>query len=247
MKNELLSARMTRQGASAAGLARDVRVSPKAVDNWVNKGVTPRRETQIAVAKKLQCEIRDLWPNQVQAATPAMMEIANVWSHRSDSPKDFWWQFFESATEYIDLLGYAIQFLHEEHKDFVDLLKDKAAAGCSIRIILADPRSQMANDRDVEEGLNGGLIARIGTSLTYLRPLIGTPNVELRLQTIPMYNSIFRFDDNMLVTPHLHTKPGRLAPLFHFRRKVDDGIFDTYAGSFDEVFSDSKPAKVAYA
>lgn len=237
---------MAEKGLSAAELARLVSTDPKSADNWINRGTVPRRETQREIAKRLGCEIRDLWPEQVPLSGTALPELVNLWSHRSDSPKDFWWRLFTTASSRIDLLGYAMQFLHEEHKDFVDLLLDKAQNGCLIRIVVADPNAQVVLNRDKEEELSGGLISRIRTSLTYLRPLMDVLNCELRLQAIPMYNSIFRFDDDMLVTPHLYERPGRLAPLLHIQRKMPRGIFDTYASSFEDVFQDALVAKVGY-
>lgn len=244
--NNYLKTKLDEKSLSGAELSRKLQVDVKTVDGWINRGVLPRTEMRRNVAHQLGCDVGDLWPDQVPKASLQLTEVINVWGHRSDSPKDFWWQFFEGATTNIDILGYAVQFLHEEHANFADLLKMKAESGCQIRIIVADPTCDMAIQRDREEELRGGLIARIRSSLIYFEPIIAVPNIELRLQEFPMYNSIFRFDDDMLVTPHLYHRPGRLAPLFHFHRKVHNGPFMTYATSFDEVFGASRTAKVSY-
>jgi hypothetical protein len=52
-----------------------------------------------------------------------------------------------------------------------------------------------------------------------------------------MYNSVFRFDDHMVVTPHLFRRGGYESPTLHLRRLGDRGIFDTFAQHFDEVWS----------
>ncbi len=246
LKSIALADAMKRAGVSAAQLAERVQVDPKTVNNWINHGSIPRRETQMKVANILNCQIHDLWPDQAPPESYALSEMVNAWGHRSESPKDFWWQFFEEAEYQIDLLGYAMQFLHEDHKDFVALLKDKAKGGCQVRIIMADPQSSAANERDHEEDLRGGLIARIGTSLTYFRPVIGTANIEIRLQSYPMYNSIFRFDGEMLITPHLCHDPGRLAPLFHVRQRSEEGIFQRYLESFNYVFETSRATRPSF-
>jgi hypothetical protein len=59
---------------------------------------------------------------------------------------------------------------------------------------------------------------RIRTALQYLGPLHGCEGIEIRLHVAPMYNSIFRFDDDMFVTPHLYGTPGYSVPLLHVRR-----------------------------
>lgn len=56
-----------------------------------------------------------------------------------------------------------------------------------------------------------------------------------------MYNSIVRFDDEMLVTPHLFTRPGKLAPLLHLRRRKDGGIFDNFAAHFGDIWETAAP------
>ena len=109
-----------------------------------------------------------------------------------------------------------------------------------MRIVLADPDARTTKDRDKEENLNGGLVYRIRTSLKYLEPLKDS-RAELRLQSIPMYNSIFRFDHDMLFTPHLFARPGKEVPLYHFRRVGDGGTFDQYLAHFEGVWEHSRP------
>jgi DNA-binding XRE family transcriptional regulator len=246
MKNTALKDAMEQAGVSAAQLAKQVDVNSKTVNNWTNHGATPRRETQLKVANKLGCSIHDLWPDQAPPESYALSEIVNAWGHRCESPKDFWWGLFEDAKIHVDLLGYAMQFLHEDHKDFVTLLKDKANDGCQVRIIMADPQSSAANERDHEEDSRGGLVARIQRSLKLFEPVIGTANIDIRLQSYPMYNSIFRFDAEMLVTPHLCHDPGWLAPLFHVRQGSEEGIFQRYLESFEYVFDTSRAIRLSF-
>lgn len=51
-----------------------------------------------------------------------------------------------------------------------------------------------------------------------------------------MYNSVFRFDEDMLVTPHMYGTPGYRAPLLHVRRLTSGGIFDAFASHFERVW-----------
>ncbi|WP_211264383.1 hypothetical protein [Streptosporangium amethystogenes] len=40
--------------------------------------------------------------------------------------------------------------------------------------------------------------------------------------------SVFRFDSEMLVTPHLAKLVGHDSPMMHLRRYQDDGLFDRF-------------------
>jgi hypothetical protein len=152
-----------------------------------------------------------------------------------------WWQLFCDAKAHVDLLGYALLHLPENHSRLVDLLRGKAAAGCAIRIAVADPDSANVARRDEEERLGGTLSARIRTSLHYLDPLCDCDGAELRYHDTPMYNSVFRFDDDMLVTPHVYGRPGRLAPLLHLHCRQEDGIFANYLTHVEDVWAAAVP------
>jgi hypothetical protein len=69
--------------------------------------------------------------------------------------------------------------------------------------------------------------------------LLDEDGFELRYQDIPLYNSVFRFDDEMLVTPHLMATPGSQAPMLHLRRLSSDGVFSRFAGHFETVWAAS--------
>jgi hypothetical protein len=95
--------------------------------------------------------------------------------------------------------------------------------------------------RDEEEHEEITLVARIRTTLRALEPLRGCGSLELRYQDVPLYNSVFRFDDEMFVTPHLYGTPGHSAPLMHLRRLGPGGLFARFAGHFDKVWEHSVP------
>ncbi len=85
------------------------------------------------------------------------------------------------------------------------------------------------------------LVVRIQTTMKYFRPLLNCPGFELRYQDVPLYNSVFRFDDEMLVTPHLYATPGSSAPLLHLRRLGPNGLFSRFAGHFEGIWADTEP------
>src|SRR6266536_934193 len=87
----------------------------------------------------------------------------------------------------VDLLGYALLYLPEANPRMTETLRKKATQGCTIRIALADPAGPEVAQRDTEEGLNGGLPARIRTALHYFRGLKDCEGAEVRLHRTPMY------------------------------------------------------------
>jgi hypothetical protein len=54
---------------------------------------------------------------------------------------------------------------------------------------------------------------------------------------------VFRFDDQMLVTPHLVSNlVGHDSPMLHPRRMQDDGLFDRFAAHVDALWAPGRPA-----
>jgi hypothetical protein len=236
--NERLRQALNKAGVDIDDLARATGASHDTARRWIKPGRTPQRRYRVPVVRLLKCDEADLWP---ELASPgleiATAEIVNAYAHRADVPAELWWQLLCDAKAHVDLVGYALLHLPENHPRLVDLLRGKAAAKCAIRIAVADPESANVARRDEEERLGGTLAARIRTSLHYLDPLCDCVGIELRYHDTPMYSSVFRFDDDMFVTPHVYGRPGRLAPLLHLRRRQEDGIFDNYLAHLEDVWS----------
>ncbi len=57
-----------------------------------------------------------------------------------------------------------------------------------------------------------------------------------------LYNSLFRFDDALLVNTHVWGLIAYSAPVLHLRRRSDGGLFDTYAQSFEAGWAQAAPA-----
>jgi hypothetical protein len=108
-------------------------------------------------------------------------------------------EMFKGAEEHIDVLGYAAVFLQEQHPGLNALLREKAAAGCKVRINLGDPDSETVRARGLEEEYGHGIESRCRLALMHYRPLIGVPNIEINVHGTTLYNSIYRFDDELLV------------------------------------------------
>lgn len=182
----------------------------------------------------------DADPNRELCSSQA--EVVAIYPHRSDVPRELWRRLFDGAERQIDLLAYAASFLPETLPDLVDLLAAKEAAGCQIRIDLGDPASEAVARRGEEERFGEGIEARARVAFKHYGRLIDFAAVDLRKHGTTLYNSIYRFDDQLLVSPHLWSANGYLAPVLHLKHVEGGTLFSMYAENFDAVWAVSAPA-----
>ncbi|MFD4259923.1 hypothetical protein ACFWR9_20425 [Streptomyces sp. NPDC058534] len=64
---------------------------------------------------------------------------------------------------------------------------------------------------------------------------------QARFSSGHAYLSVFRFDDDMIVTPLLTHSVGHDAPTLHLRRHQDDGLFDRFAAHVEELWTRGTP------
>jgi hypothetical protein len=245
MTNERLRGSLSAAGLSVEALSRSVEVDPKTVQRWI-AGRIPHPRHRYAVAELLHEHEEFLWPGVHREQADGLggaAEIVAAFAHRSEANASRWWKLIMSAERQIDLLGYTLYFLPQQHPDLVDVLLEKCAKGCQVRIMIADPESEHVRLRDEEEGEPITLVARIRSSLRAFEPLLSCEGAELRFQDVPLYNSVFRFDDQMFVTPMLYATPGHLAPLLHVRRLGPNGLFSRFASHFEGIWAASVPVR----
>ncbi len=173
------------------------------------------------------------------AEVPA--EMVRVYPSRTAVPGDLWRALFAEATHQVDVLVIAGLFLPDGHADFTTILRRKAASGVKIRYALGNPESPAIALRGDEEGIGDGLAARTRITLTYLAPLRDAPGIDLRLHSTTLYNSIYRFDGDMLVNTHVYGAPAAHSPVLHLREQPG-GLFDHYAASFERVWATTEGA-----
>ena len=245
MSNERLVTAMARQGMTVEAAARVAGVDAKTAARW-QSGRIPHPRHRFALAEALEENEEFLWPNarrQQHAAASATAELVAAYPYRADVDPSRWWDLIVRAERQIDLLGYTLYFLPHQHPQLIETLLEKCEAGCKVRLVVADPDSELVRLRDVEEHEAITLVARIASSLQAFEPLLDHPGVELRHQDAPLYNSIFRFDDQMFVTPHLYGTPGRAAPLMHLTRLGPNGMFSRFAAHFEGLWADSRTVR----
>lgn len=243
MSNERLRLAVARADLSVEQLARQVGVDPKTVQRWLT-GRVPHPRHRWSVAELVAENEEFLWPGarrQDADATSAAAELVAAYGYRSELDPKRWWDLITRADRQIDLLGFTLYFLPQQHPELIDVLGAKLDAGCRLRVALANPESQHVVWRDSEEGQAITIVARIQSSLDAFRPLLEHKSASFRFQEAPLYNSVFRFDDEMLVTPHLYATPGHSAPLLHLRRLMPNGLFSRFSTHFEAVWADAVP------
>jgi transcriptional regulator with XRE-family HTH domain len=192
------------RGLLVEDVAARVGVDPKTVQRWL-AGRTPHTRHRWAIAALVGEDEAYLWPTAAipRAASIAQAEVLALYPHRSDVPVSFWRELLEHAQQEIAIPVYAAPFLPEQHLDLIDLLRSKAAGGCRVRIALGDPHSPKLLARGAEEQRGIGIVARAELALKHYEPLRDCPGVEVHVHGTTLYNSLYRFDDSMLVNTHV--------------------------------------------
>ncbi|RZU51829.1 hypothetical protein EV385_3665 [Krasilnikovia cinnamomea] len=241
--NDRLRSALPRAKKTVPDVARAAGVDEKTVYRWLaNANRVPHPRTRYVVAKLLGEDEEWLWPFRSQAGQEEaghVGEVVGAYATRSDVPTALWRELIGRAATQIDLLGYTLYFLALQHTDLIRLLTTKCSEGCRVRAVVGHPESPHVAYRDQEEATPLTLPIRITTTLTTWAEMFACQSFELRFQDVPLYNSIFRFDDSMFVTPHLYATAGSQAPLLHLRRGTTAGLFDRFASHFEAVWAAS--------
>jgi hypothetical protein len=198
----------------------------------------------LAVAAALTETEAGLWPQarpDLTAGSEATSEVVAAYAHRADIPRPVWTALLAGARERIDLLGYAYPFIAELLPDAVARIADTATNGTMVRMAFADPDCLHVTERDSLEQIGGTLPGRIRNALNFLQPLHGHPGVRIGLHTVHLYNSIFRFDHQMIITPYLYRARGYQHPALHLRELSPHGMFAAYAHQFDQIWQTTTP------
>ena len=225
-------------------VARKVGVDPKTVQRWLG-GRLPHPRHRWKLCDILGQSEQYLWPQVLLGASGVLhtSEIVSAYAHRADAPSQLWTGMLEGVRRNIDLLGYSMPFFPEQHSRLAQILQEKCASGLVVRIALADPESAEVAARDDLERLGGTLPSRIRATVVHLESLFSTTGVEIRFHSVPLYNAVYRFDDQMLVTPYLYRLHGYQHPLLHIKRLGPAGIFEAYAQQFEAIWTESRPVE----
>ena len=129
----LLRARLTEEDIAAR-----LGVDPKTVRRWIEGRALPYRRHRWALATMLDTAETDLWP-ELRSAQPRPAEVVAVYPHLGTVPRDVWLRLFGSAKRNISLLDHLESPLARDGR-IIAVLAERARAGATIRICLADPQ-----------------------------------------------------------------------------------------------------------
>ena len=236
--NDALQLALARANMSESQLARACGVDPKTVSRWLSSpSRLPHPRHRAAASRALSEEESVIWPavQQLVKAGPDR-EMVQLYPYRSAAPATLWRQLLRQAKTELVFAGYTNYFLWLEHANLGDLLRRKAAGGCRVRFILGDPASPVTRQRELEEDVPLTLSTRIEVTLSELAKLKDA-QIEARYETGHVSLSVFRFDDDMIVTPLLPGRIGHDAPMMHLRRAQADGVFDRFAGHAEDLWA----------
>ncbi|MFD2419965.1 XRE family transcriptional regulator [Amycolatopsis pigmentata] len=244
MANDRLRDALLSNGLTPDALAERISVDPKTVERWITKGRTPYAKSRHKIAAILRENETYLWPDALdddKASEVSKSEIVKVYPHRNSVPAGLWDRLLAQATTYVDMLVYVGMFMTEK-PGLLQSLKIKAKNGARIRLLFGDRDAPAVIQRSTDEGIGPHTIsAKIDHALAYFRKLDAVPGIEIRTHGTVLYNSIYRFDDEMIVNPHVYGKMAPHAPALHLRRLSAGDLFTTYADSFTAVWEDAKP------
>lgn len=250
MPNDRLRDALLRHGLTPDCAAERLGVDRKTVERWITTGRTPYPRYRHAIAAMVGEGEAYLWPDALPAdrwTEVAASEIIQVYPHRAAVPADLWPRMLKGAGERIDVLVYAGLFLSEQNARLLAVLRDRAAAGAKVRMLLGDPESEAVALRGADEGIGDAMAGKIRNVLVLYKPIADIPGIEVRLHATTLYNSVFRFDDEMFVNSHIYGVPAASAPVLHLRRLSAGDLFDTYTDSFERIWASARPARASEA
>jgi transcriptional regulator with XRE-family HTH domain len=242
--NERLRRAISDSGLRLHEVAAEVGIDVKTAERWITKGRVPHPGNRASIARLLSVDEAVLWPQLADAAAQAASdaELLRVYPHRGAVPAGCWYELIGSAHEHVDVLVYSGLFLLDGRADLPGLLRSKASEGVHVRLLYGDPDSDAVALRGSEEGIGDGLAARIRLSLSYIEPALEAPNVRVRLHDTTLYNSIYRYDDEMLVNTHAYGVGAAHSPVLHLRRTPSGRLFEQYMASFERVWDCARTA-----
>lgn len=247
--NAALRSALDGKGMSPRQLAYRVGVSPKQVERWLSDAkLTPHARNREDAARALGVSEEMIWPKAVQdrVKTGHDRELVHSYPYRSACPSTVWADLVAGAERELFLAGYTNYFFWTQHPAFGETIRRKAGEGCRVRFLLGDPEGDVTRQRETVEDVALSVSTRIRMTLEHLDRLGPVEGLETRFSNaLDAVNhvslSVFRFDGDALVTPHLARLVGHDSPLLHLRRQGAGGMFDRFAEHAEELWTRGTP------
>jgi transcriptional regulator with XRE-family HTH domain len=246
---------MTDAGLSPRQLAVRVSVTGKTVERWISdEDLIPHARNREDASQALGVDEAMLWPKALRNTIKlgSDREIIRSYPYRSACPSSVWGELINSAASEIYLSGYTNYFLWLDQPNLVETLRRKIEAGVRVRVLLGDPDGEVTRQREAIEDVALTVSTRIRITLEHLAKLGSPEGLEARFSAPAdamnhVSLSVFRFDEDALVTPHLARLVGHDSPLLHLRRTGPDGMFSRFAEHAEELWERGTAVSAASA
>ncbi|WTY00066.1 helix-turn-helix domain-containing protein [Streptomyces sp. NBC_01420] len=230
-------------------LATRIGVAPKTVERWLaDAELLPHARNRVDACRALKVDEDMIWPKAVQerVKTGHDRELVHAYPYRSACPSTAWGELIAGASTDLLFAGYTNYFVWLEQPAFTETLRRKITAGCRVRFLLGDPDGEVTRQREAIEDVALSVSTRIRISLEHLGRLGSLEGLETRFSSRAdavnhVSLSVFKFDHDALVTPHLARLVGHDSPLMHLRRQGDNGMFDRFAEHAEELWDRGVP------
>ncbi len=243
MANDRLRTAMLAANLTEESLAAKVGKDTKTVERWIRDETRiPHRATRFKVTAVLRAREADLWPELAgnTRPVPTESELVHLYPSRSAMTGAAWEALLSSVETQMDVLVFSGAFLVEQY-DLVPLMRKKVAQGVRFRILVGDEKSPAVIQRAIDEGTPGGLEGRIQLMRRYLSEVTNLDGVEIRTHGTILYNSMYRFDDTLLVNVHSHGALAGQSPVMQYKRLPNGPIWQYYMRSFENVWLNGVP------
>jgi hypothetical protein len=247
MVNDRLRTAMEAAGFTMDAVATQLDVDAKTVERWIATGRTPYPRHRIAFAKLVGRETGELWPTARDTEPATAQDLIRFYSSRASVPTHLWFDLLDAANLSVDLLFYSALFLSDGHAELAAAIRRAAIRGARVRILVGNPRSAAVIARGRDEGIGPDLASRVRMTLHYLDGVDQVEGVQVRGHSTTLYNSIYRFDDRMLVNAHTFGAAAVESPVLQIHRVPSGRLFDHYMRSFERVWAASTPLPTAFA
>lgn len=235
---------MESAGITTRQLAMHIGVTGKTVERWLaDAELTPHARNRDDACRALGVDEEMIWPQAVKDRIKSGhdRELIHSYPYRSACPSTVWSELTDDADSDLFFAGYTNYFLWTQVPTFVETVRRKAEAGCRVRFLVGDPEGEVTRQREIVEDVALTVSTRIRITLEHLDRLGPVDGLETRFSAPEdainhVSLSVFRFDHDALVTPHLARLVGHDSPLLHLRRQGESGMFDRFAEHSEELW-----------
>jgi transcriptional regulator with XRE-family HTH domain len=229
--NENLRRAMLCARLSEEDVAAQLQVDPKTVRRWL-EGRVPYLRHRWLLANLLGAEEADLWLNSRRRSRPSELEA--FYPNRQAMPRQTWLSLFGSAEREIGILDHSALFLAKE-PNVLSVLSDRAHAGAQVRICLRNPNVPGPGENNARERSSAGP-AESCKALDLFGGL-RQAGVEIRLHRAVLYTSIYRADNQLLISQHIYGVHDEREPVLCLRSTAVGDMTTAYINAFERIWT----------